>query len=266
MKELNPKKLRKTILDFAYYGQSVHIPSAFSIVEILSTLYSKILTYSHQDPASEKRDFFILSKGHGVMALYACFIELGWLNETDIKNYFHDGSRLRGLAEADIPGLEVSGGSLGHGLPVATGMALGLKKREDARKIICLVGDGEMNEGGIWEALLFAAHHKLDNLLVIVDANQFQAMGRVEEILSLESLPDKFRSFGFDVLECDGHESSAIENSIQKLFSKNKKPKALIARTLKGKGVSFIEGQNAWHYTRLTKETYEAAGKELSLA
>lgn len=259
----DPRRLRRSILRMAYHGQSVHVACAFSLVEICSVLYSRFLRYDKASPLSGDRDFFILSKGHGVMALYACFYELGWLQDTDIEGYFRDGSHLRGLCEADVPGCEVTSGSLGHGLPIAAGIALGLKRLQSQRRVYCIVGDGEMNEGPMWESLLFAAHQRLDNLIVIVDANGFQAMGRTEQVLGLEPLPAKFEAFGFATHECDGHDIDALTSALTQLVRSRGRPGALVARTKKGHGVSFMVDDNRWHYTRLSEDVYRSALKEL---
>jgi transketolase len=234
------------------------------LIEVVSLLYSKYLKYDPKDPRDPNRDYLVLSKGHGVMALYACFRELGWLSQTDLDHYFTDGSLLRGLSESNIPGLEVTSGSLGHGLPVAVGLALGLKLKARAQKVFCIVGDGELNEGPMWEAAMVARQHQLENLMVVVDANQFQAMGRTIEILDTEPLVEKFSSFGFAASECDGHSLTSLDRTIEGLMAVSGKPKALVARTIKGKGVSFMEGDNKWHYTRLSNETLELALKELA--
>ncbi len=249
----------------AHQGQAVHVPCAFSLVEVLSTLYAEFLKFDPKDSKSTDRDILALSKGHGVMALYACFREIGWLTQTDLDQYFKDGSLLRGLSESNIPGLEVTSGSLGHGLPVATGIALGFKRHQElAKRVWCIVGDGELNEGSMWEAAMFASHHKLSNLFIIVDANQFQAMGRTETILNMESLTAKFQSFGFIAAECDGHNPAVLKKTIQELIgSGTEKPKALVARTIKGKGISFMENDNSWHYTRVDDATLARALKEL---
>jgi transketolase len=263
MPKFDPKHLRKTILDMAYDGSTVHIPCAFSIVEIVSVIYSKFLKFS-SDPEDSGRDYCVLSKGHGVMALYACFKEIGWLSEDSLKNYFKDGTKLKGLSDCHVPGLEVTSGSLGHGLSVATGIALGLKLKKSNQKVFCIVGDGESNEGAIWEALLFAAHWKLNNLIVIFDCNGFQAMGKTTEVMNLGSMQNKLRSFDFETVELDGHDVSALTTQIDQLLkSDSQQPKAVIANTIKGRGISFMESQNVWHYTRLTKEKYNMALKEL---
>jgi len=261
----DPKVLRKHILHMASVGDSVHIGCAFSLVEIVSVLYGKILKYNPENPKDPSRDYMVLSKGHGVMALYACLREIGWLAGEHFDNYFSDGSLLHGLGEARIPGIEVTAGSLGHGLPIAVGLAYGIKRLKENRNVYCIIGDGEMNEGTIWESLLFAGHHRLGNLAVIVDANGFQAMGDVNEIMSIEPISRKFRSFGFRALECDGHNSPAIERCLQEV-GKNNSPLAIITRTVKGKGVSFMENNNQWHYLRLNKELLEKSLQEVANA
>lgn len=262
--DFDPRALRRHVLRMAYRGQSVHVACAFSIIEICAVLYSRFLRYDTRNAVSPDRDYLILSKGHGVMAMYACFYEIGWLKDSDLDNYFHDGTHLRGLCEADVPGCEVTSGSLGHGLSIACGIAFGLKRKGSARRVYCIVGDGEMNEGPMWEALLFAAHQKLDNLVVIVDANQFQAMGRTEDVLGLEPLPAKFEAFGCRTLECNGHDLAALEEALNMLTASTGRPGAIVARTLKGQGVSFMAGDNRWHYTRLSEDDYTRAVAELS--
>lgn len=258
-------RLRRTVLDMAYAGNTVHIACAFSIVEVLAVLYRKFLRYPDNNPNAIDRDYLVLSKGHGVMAQYACMKELGWLDEEDVAYYFSDGTRLKGLSDSRIDGLEVTSGSLGHGCSVGVGLALAAKMKKTAQQIYVLVGDGELNEGPIWEGMLFAAHHQLDNLLLVVDRNGFQAMGATDEIIALDQLEEKFLAFGFKTLTVDGHDEHEIETAIVKLKSDaSTAPKALIARTIKGKGVSFMENNNEWHYTRLTAETYARAIAELA--
>lgn len=258
--KFDPKKLRTTILDMAYAGSTVHIGCALSIIELLSVLYQNHLRYPENDPCNKYRDYFLLSKGHGIMAQYACMKELGWLCDDDFINYFSDGSDLKGLSDSRIPGIEVTSGSLGHGFSVGVGLAMGSKLHKTDQKTYVLVGDGEINEGPIWEGALFAAHHELDNFMVIVDENGFQAMGKTQDIMKLDSIQSKFESFGFDAITVDGHDKVAINKAIVSLWKGNKnKPKALIAKTVKGKGVDFMENDNSWHYTRLTKKTYRKA-------
>ncbi|MDA9285239.1 transketolase [Pseudomonadales bacterium] len=258
------KNIRKTILDMAYKGSTVHIGCAFSIVEIVTVLYRNFLKFPDNDPSGLGRDFFVLSKGHGVMAQYACFHELGWLDDDAIDHYFRDGTKLKGLSDSRVSGLEVTSGSLGHGLSVGVGMAYGVKLKQSSQKTYILIGDGEMNEGAVWEGVMFASHHDLKNLMVIVDANGFQAMGPTSDIIELGSIKDKLQAFGFEVAEVDGHNEVAIYNAISSLWlSSSTKPKAVVARTIKGKGVSFMENNNAWHYTRLTEKTYSDAVDEV---
>lgn len=248
----------------AYSGSTVHIACAFSIVEIVSSLYQNFLRYPNNDPKHPDRDFFVLSKGHGVMAQYACMLEKNWISKNEIKTYFSNGTALTGLADSRVPGIESTTGSLGHGFSVGVGLALGAKLRMSNQITYVVVGDGEINEGPIWEAALFASHHKLNNLFLIVDANGLQAMGRTSEILNLGSITSKFESFGFEAVEVGGHKVGEISEALIKLHnSENESPKVLVCKTVKGKGVSFMEGNNAWHYTRLDTEMYERALEEL---
>jgi transketolase len=260
MPRFDAKVLRKTVLDMAYAGSTVHIGCAFSIIELLAVLYRSHLRYPGNDPIAAERDYLVLSKGHGVMAQYACMRELGWLKDEAFTGYFADGSDLKGLSDSRIPGLEVTSGSLGHGLSVGIGMAMGAKLRGTDQKTYALVGDGEINEGPIWEGALFAAHHALKNFMVIVDENGFQAMGRTRDVLDLGSIQAKFESFGFEAISIDGHDEQAIDSAIRQLWaSKSTAPKALIAKTVKGKGVPFMEHNNIWHYTRLNPDSYAQA-------
>ena len=264
MKKFEPKRIRRIILDMAYSGATVHIGCAFSIVEVLAVLYRDHLRLDPADHRSAGRDYMVLSKGHGIMAQYACLYELGWLSQADIANYFKDGTRLKGLADVHVPGVEATAGSLGHGLSVAVGLALAAKLKKTDQICYALIGDGELNEGAIWEAVLFAAHFKLDNLIMIVDKNDFQAMGSTEEVMGLGDIEAKFAAFGFDAITLDGHHESALDAGFRALRAKrNGRPKAIVANTVKGKGVSFMEHNNAWHYTRLSPDTYQAAAAEL---
>jgi len=255
--------LRRTILRMAYSGSTVHIACAFSLVEILAVLYRQHLRLGahSEDPT---RDYLVLSKGHGVMAQYACLHELGWLSEKQIQSYCNDGTALKGLSDADVPGLEVNSGSLGHGLAVGTGLAYGALRKGTGQKVYAILGDGECNEGSIWETLLFAAHFRLTNLLVIVDANGFQAMGPTAEVMDMGSLEQKFTAFGFETCTIDGHNETLLDETIARLMNSSfTGPRAIIAQTVKGKGVSFMEGSNLWHYTRLSEKTYHEALAEL---
>ena len=261
------RMLRTTVLSMAYAGSSVHIGCAFSIIELLAVLYRNFLRYPGNDPRAPNRDYLVLSKGHGVMAQYACMRELGWLKEEAFSSYFSDGSNLKGLSDSHVPGLEVTSGSLGHGFSVGVGLAMGARLRGTDQKTYALVGDGEINEGPIWEGALFAAHHDLNNFMLIVDENGFQAMGKTQAVLKLGSVQSKFESFGFEAVTVDGHDEAAINNAVTQLWDSNlNSPKALIAKTVKGKGVPFMEHNNAWHYTRLDSETYAKALSAVALS
>lgn len=262
----SPNHLRKTVLEMAYAGSTVHIACAFSIIELVAVLYRNHLRYPNHNPNDAGRDYLILSKGHGVMAQYACLYEMGWLKDTQIQNYFADGSELKGLSDSKVAGLEVTSGSLGHGLSVAVGIAMGLRRRSSKQKVYTILGDGELNEGPIWEGCMVAAHYKLDNLMLIIDKNGFQAMGSTDDVLCLGDLSSKFSSFGFETLEVDGHDQAAIDIAIHRLWSVGaRKPKVLIAHTIKGKGVPFMEADNRWHYTRLDESSFVEALKSLKI-
>lgn len=261
--KFSARHIRKTVLEMALGGSTVHIPCAFSIVEILAVLYRNHVN-TGDNPTFPERDYLVLSKGHGVMAQYACLQELGWLSKDDLANYFKDGTRLKGLSDGHVPGLEVTSGSLGHGLSVGVGLALAAKLNGTSQRVFAIIGDGESNEGTIWEALLFASHWKLDNLVVIVDVNGFQAMGSTSEVMELHELKDKFSAFNFETAEVDGHDELSLDITLNKLkLNLNGRPKGLIAKTIKGKGVTFMEHNNTWHYTRLNEETFAQAMKEL---
>ena len=263
-KNLIPKKIRRNILDMAFSGSTVHIGCALCLVEIFSVIYRNHLRYDYTKPDDPNRDFLILSKGHGVMAQYACMKELGWLKDSDLLNYFSDGTKLKGLSDSRVRGLEVTSGSLGHGLSVGVGIALGNKISQTKQKTFIIVGDGELNEGSCWEAIQFAGHHALSNICMIVDKNNFQAMDKTSNIINQQNLATQIEAFNFNVTEVDGHNEDDLDNAINDLFSlQNNKPSCIVANTIKGKGVSFMENKNDWHYLRLDKALYEQALLEL---
>ncbi len=267
MTAFNANSLRRTVLEMAFAGSTVHVACAFSLTEILAVLYRNHLRYPDNNPDSALRDYMVLSKGHGVMAQYACLHEKGWLPKSALETYYSDGSKLKGLSDAHVTGCEVTSGSLGHGLGVGVGMALAAKLARTDQYCYAVLGDGEMNEGSIWEAMLFAAHRKLDNLVVLIDANGFQAMGTTDEVMALGSLRDKFAAFGFEALDVDGHDEAALDGAISAMkANRDGRPKAIIAKTIKGKGVSFMENQNLWHYTRLNQDSFDRAMAELEPA
>jgi transketolase len=249
----------------SFAGSTVHVPCAFSLIEILAVLYRSHVRLADGTPRAAGRDYVVLSKGHGVMAQYACFRAMGWLTDHDLDTYFGDGTRLKGLSDAHVPGLEVTSGSLGHGLSVGVGLAMAAKRNRTGQRVFAIVGDGEINEGSIWEGLLFASHFDLSNLLVIVDANGFQAMGTTDEVMGLGSIRAKLEAFGLPTREVDGHDEAALDAALNELVRLDSpKPRGLVAHTVKGRGVSFMERQNLWHYTRLTQDVYARALAELT--
>ena len=263
-RRFDPACLRRTVIEMAYAGSTGHIAPAFSIIEILAVLYRSHLNLGDGSPDSPGRDYLIVSKGHGIMAQYACMHELGWLTSDDLQGYFSDGTVLKGLSDAHVPGVETTSGSMGHGLSVGVGLAWAAKRLCTKQRCFAIVGDGEMNEGPIWEALLFAAHWELSNLTVIVDNNGLQAMGRVEEVLRLGSIAEKLRAFGFETRQVHGHDEEALDAALRQLHELDcPRPRAIVAKTVKGYGVSFMEDNNIWHYTRLNLQTYRAAMSEL---
>lgn len=259
------KEIRKTILKMMYESKAAHIGSCLSCADILTVLYFKILRINPKKPLAETRDRFLLSKGHAVAALYAVLAKRGFFPEELLNTYYQDGSRLPGHSTRNtVPGIEVSTGSLGHGLSMGAGLALATKKDGGAHRVFVLMSDGECETGSIWEAALFSAHHKLDNLVGIVDHNKLQACGRIEDILNLKPLNEKWRSFGWSVREINGHDLSEIESIFSKIPFEKGKPNLVIAHTIKGKGVSFMENNFEWHFKNLDKEKYEQALKELT--
>lgn len=261
---LSSKNARILILKMAFCGNAVHIGCAFSLVEILVVLYRNFMESALSQLTSHDRNFLILSKGHGVMAQYACLALLNTIPINYLDEYFSDGSYLLGLSETNDLGSEVNSGSLGHGFSIGVGIAYGHKLRGVNHSVFTIVGDGELNEGSIWEGAMFAAHHRLNNFIVIVDQNLFQAMGSTSEVISMENIADKFNAFGFEVVSCDGHDENELLRSISSLIaSGDTRPKALVAKTVKGKGISFMEGNNSWHYSRLNDETFASAMQEL---
>lgn len=258
------KEIRKKVLKMFFDSQTAHIGSSLSEVDILTILYFKILSIDPKNPTAEDGDRFLLSKGHGAAALYATLAQRGFFPEETLDIYCQNGGKLPSHSTRGcVPGVEVSTGSLGHGLPMGCGMALAGKRDSKKYRVFVLLSDGECDEGSNWEAALFASHHKLDNLIAIIDYNKLQAFGRTNEVLNLEPLDKKWQDFGWEVKEIDGHNFEEIENGLSKIPFQKGKPSLLIAHTIKGKGVSFMEDKLEWHYKNLTKEEYEQALKEL---
>jgi len=255
------RKVRIHAVKMVNKGGSSHIGSVLSIVDILAVLYGRVMQYRSNEPKWVNRDRFILSKGHAGAGVYAVLAECGFFNIAELDKHYQDGSIFSGhVSHKGVPGVELSTGSLGHGLPVASGMALAAKIDKKSHKIFVVMSDGELDEGSNWEAFMFASHHELNNLTAIIDRNKLQSMKTTEETLSLEPLRDKLIAFGWNVIEVDGHNHDELFSAID---SDTKKPKVIIANTIKGKGVSFMENEIAWHYRTPSGELFDQAMKEL---
>ncbi len=260
------KKIRIHTLKMTSLAGSSHIGSVFSMADIVAVLYGNILKLDPKKPKWADRDRFILSKGHAVSGLYAALAECGFFPVEKLKTFYQDGSELVGhVSHKGIPGVEVSTGSLGHGLPIGTGMAYGAKLDHQNHKVFVLMSDGECDEGSNWEAILFAAHHKLDNLVAIIDYNKIQSLDQVSNTLNLEPFTDKWKSFGWEVLEVDGHDLDQLQTTFSNLHRESGRPTCIIAHTIKGKGVSFMENTVLWHYRNAQGDEYASAIKELEV-
>ena len=259
------KEIRRDILNMIHRAKAPHIGSSFSIVEILVALYFRCLSISPDRTQDENRDIFILSKGHGCPALYSTLARRGFFSPNALTGFGINGGTLELHPTRDVEaGIEVSTGSLGHGLSIGAGMALAAKYDRSNRRVFTLLSDGETNEGSVWEAAMFAPHHKLDNLIAIVDYNKIQALGRTQEVLNLEPLAGKWHSFGWEVEEIDGHNFEQIVSTAERVPFQQRKPSVIIAHTIKGKGVSFMENELLWHYRCPDEAEYIRALQELS--
>ncbi len=257
------KKIRLHCLQMVWNGKSGHIGSMLSTADIYPVLYKHILKVDPANPKMEDRDRFLLSKGHGGAALLACLAEEGFFPLDWLDRYYCDDGKLSGHISHHIPGVEFSSGSLGHGLPVACGMAMSAKQAGKAHRIFVMSSDGDLNEGSSWEAIMLAGQHHWDNLVMLVDYNRLQALGCSQDIVNLEPLCPKLEMFGWRAAECDGHDPDAIEAALKALPLEKGKPSAIIFRTVKGKGVSFMENNYKWHYGGLTEELLAQAKKEV---
>ena len=255
-------KIRKHILKMVHNSGGSHIASALSIVDIISVLYNEIMKVDNNNPKWDSRDRFILSKGHACTPIYAALAELGFFSISDLELYGKNDSILMNHISHKVQGVEFSTGALGHGLPFGVGKAKAAKVLNENWKTFVLLSDGELDEGSNWEAFMFASHHKLNNLTAIIDYNKLQSLDSIENTLGLEPLDQKFKSFGWDVFEVDGHDYSQISNAL--LESNNLNPKVIIAHTTKGKGVSFMENKVEWHYKTPSKVELELALSELN--
>ena len=264
--EEQAKIIRKHVVNMIYQAGSGHVGGSLSCVEILAVLYFHFMRHDPLNSKWEDRDRFILSKGHSAPTLYATLAEAGYLPVEELKTLRKFGSRLQGHPDINfnLPGIEVSTGSLGQGLSLGCGIALNARLEKKDFKTYVLLGDGECDEGQVWEAALFASHNKLNNLTAIIDRNKYQIDGKTEEILSLEPLEDKWITFGWNVLTIDGHNIRDLINIFERIkTNSNTKPTVVIANTIKGKGISFMEDDNNWHGKAPSKEEYGLAIKQL---
>ena len=257
--------MRQQLLTLGYSAgtKGAHFGSGLSIIELTATLYGAILRLNKVNPHDENRDRFILSKGHGSLGLYTALAEAEIISEEELRTFEINDGFLPGQPQLNIDkGIEFSSGSLGHGLSFGIGSALFAKNMGKDFKTYVLMGDGECNEGSVWEAVMSAAHFKLDNLITIVDRNRLQSDGVSSDIMNMDDFPNKWRSFGWATTEIDGHNISEVFDALT-LENPTGKPYAIIANTIKGKGISFMENNNEWHHNRLTEEQYITAMSEL---
>jgi len=257
-------RLRINCVKMIHNAASGHIGGALSAIDLILVLYKKIINHYCQwdcDPEWGKRDRFVLSKGHASSALYSVLAECGYFEEEELMTFRKLGSRLQGHP-CCLPGVEIPSGSLGQGLSVANGIALSLKLDKNPAKVFVMLGDGENQEGQVWEAAMSSAHYKLDNVIAIIDRNRLQIDGNTEDVMALEPLADKWRAFGWEVLEIDGHDLQQIYGAYQQAATKNR-PVAIIANTVKGKGVSFMENNAKWHGIPPKDEEFIKAVEEL---
>lgn len=259
------RKLRSHSLRMISQAKTSHIGSCLSVADILAVLYGRILRVDPKRPAWPSRDRLIVSKGHAAAIVYAAVAEAGFMPVERLAEFARNGGQLYGhVTHGGVPGIEMSSGSLGHGLPVGTGMALTGKRAGEPWRVFVVMSDGELDEGSNWEAMLFACHHQLDNLTIIIDYNKIQSLDWVDKTLRLEPLADKFRAFGWSVREADGHDVKELSSTLGTLPLEGGKPNAIIAHTVKGKGVSWMEGKVLWHYKQPTPDELVTALAEVA--
>lgn len=257
--------LRRHALRMTHRARASHIGSCLSMADILAVLYGAVLRFDRARPDWPDRDRLVVSKGHAAAIVYAALAETGFLPIEELDAYSANGGRLAGHVTKTAPGVELSTGSLGHGLPVAAGMALAAKRAGASWRGFCILSDGELDEGSNWEAVQFAQHFRLSNLVAIVDYNKIQSFGSVAEVSDLHPLADKFRTFNWGVHELDGHDHAALKAALTGPPPLTDRPTVIVAHTIKGKGVSFMEGQLAWHYKNPDAAQLEAALAELEV-
>ena len=259
------RNVRIGIIESTYNAKSGHPGGSLSIADIITVLYFNQMNIDEKNPKSSSRDRLVLSKGHVAPALYSVLAEKGYFDKSELKNLRKIDSVLQGHPDMRrIPGVDMSTGSLGQGLSVANGMALASKLNHEGVRIYCICGDGELQEGQIWEAAMTASHYKLDNICLIVDNNNLQIDGKVDEVMSIYPIDKKFKSFGFEVINIDGHDMNQIINAFNRAKEIKGKPTVIIAKTIKGKGVSFMENVADWHGKAPKEEEYKLAMEELN--
>jgi transketolase len=259
-------RIRQHTIEMVAQAKASHLGGCLSLADVLAVLYREILRLNPGQPDWPDRDRFILSKGHAGAALYAALAETGFFPAEELTRFGQNGSALMAHVSHQVPGVEFSTGSLGHGLPFGCGKALAAKRQGRRWRVFVMLSDGELDEGSTWEALLFAPHHHLDNLIAIVDYNKIQSLGAVSEVLELAPLADKLRAFRWAVREVDGHDHQAIRAALTTVPWEAGKPSCLIAHTIKGKGVDFMEDQLLWHYQSPDAEQVKAALRQLDCA
>ena len=259
------REIRLKALDLCYLKKTSHIGGAFSVAEILAVLYGSVMNISPSNAASPDRDRLFYSKGHACTALYAALDISGFFPGHDLdEEFIANGSYFTSHVNHRLPGIELSTGSLGHALGVACGSALACKRKNVDSSIFAILSDGELDEGSNWEAIMFAAHNRLDNLIAIIDYNKIQSFGNTKDVMNLEPLAEKFRSFNWEIQEVDGHSIKDLDQLLWKFKSERAdKPKCVLAHTIKGKGVSFMEQKLLWHYRSPTLDEVECARSEL---
>lgn len=261
--QVNACKIRKGIIEGVYNAKSGHPGGSLSIADLLTYLYFEKMNVNSSDPEDPDRDRFVLSKGHCAPALYAVLALKGYFSDKELKSLRHIGAMLQGHPCIHTKGIDMSSGSLGQGISAACGMALAGKLDGKSYKVYTVLGDGEIEEGQVWEAAMFASHKNLDNLIAVVDNNGLQIDGPISEVCSPEPITDKFAAFGWHVITMDAHDFDSIEKAFAEADTISGKPVAIIQKSIKGKGVSFMENQVSWHGSAPNKEQYEQAMKEL---
>ena len=264
--EIQACKVRLGIIEGVYNAKSGHPGGSLSIADTLTYLYFAKMNVYPDKPDEPARDRFVLSKGHTAPALYSVLANRGFFSTDELKSLRHIGAMLQGHPCITIPGVDMSSGSLGQGISVACGMALSAKISNDTYKVYTVLGDGEIQEGQVWEAAMFAAHYKLDNLVAVVDNNGLQIDGNIKDVMSPYPIVDKFKAFGWHVIEMDAHDFDSIEKAFDEAEKIAGQPVAIIQKSVKGKGVSFMENNVSWHGTAPNQEQYEQAKSELEAA